>query len=75
MAWASPEQVVTGSRDGIVRVGTLTGEEPHLLMGHEGTVLSLQVEPGGRWIASGGDDGTVRDVADAGRAAVPHDAA
>ena len=57
---ASPEQVVTGSRDGIVRVGKLTGEEPHLLMGHEGTVVGLEVEPGGRWIASGGDDGTVR---------------
>ena len=76
VAWASSaEQVVTGSRDGIVRVGRMTGEEPHLLMGHEGTVLGLQVDPGGRWIASGGDDGTVRHVADAGRAAVSHAAA
>ena len=60
VVWGPSEQVITGSRDGIVRVGKLTGEEPHLLMGHEGTVVGLQLEPGGRWIASGGDDGTVR---------------
>jgi WD40 repeat protein len=60
VAWASPEHVVTGSRDGIVRVGKLTGEEPHLLMGHSGSVWSLQLDPGGHWIASGGDDGMLR---------------
>ena len=29
-------------------------------MGHDATVRGLEVEPGGRWIASSGDDGTVR---------------
>lgn len=28
--------------------------------GHEGRVRSLAVDPSGRWLASGGDDGTVR---------------
>lgn len=61
VAWhPSGQHIVTGSRDGIVRVGRPTGEEPHLLMGHESAVWSLEVEPGGRWIASAGDDGTVR---------------
>ena len=60
VAWASTGQVVTGSRDGIVRVGKVTGEEPHLLIGHESMVWGLQAAPGGRWIASTSDDGTVR---------------
>ena len=58
--WIASEQVVTASRDGIVRVGNLTGEEPHLLMGHESAVRGLEVAPDGRWIASSADDGTVR---------------
>jgi len=53
-------QVVTASRDGIVRVGSVTGEEPHLLMGHEGAVGGLAVTSDDRWIGSAGDDGTVR---------------
>jgi WD40 repeat protein len=54
------DQVVTASRDGIVRVGKVTGEEPHLLMGHEGAVGGLAVAPDHRWIGSVGVDGTVR---------------
>jgi WD40 repeat protein len=52
--------VVTGSRDGVVRVGPFTGEEPHLLMGHEGSVWGVNVDPTGRWIASVGEDRSVR---------------
>ncbi|MFQ5789588.1 MAG: WD40 repeat domain-containing protein, partial [Acidobacteriota bacterium] len=52
--------VVTGSIDGVVRVGSVTGEEPHLLLGHEGWVRAVAVSPDGRWIASGGADGTIR---------------
>jgi WD40 repeat protein len=33
---------------------------PHLLLGHEGRVVSVDVSPDGLWIASGGADGTVR---------------
>jgi WD40 repeat protein len=46
--------------DGEIRVGPVTGEEPHLLLGHESTVFSLAIDPLGRWIASGGNDTTVR---------------
>jgi len=57
---ASGTILVTGDKRGVVRVGPLTGEEPHLLFGHAGTVFSVAVSPDGRWIASGGDDGTIR---------------
>jgi WD40 repeat protein len=50
------EIAVTGGYDGLVRVGPVTGEEPHLLYGHEGQVSSVAVSPDGRWIASSGDD-------------------
>ncbi len=39
---------VTGDSDGVVRVGPVTGEAPHLLFGHEGLVYSLAVGPEGR---------------------------
>jgi WD40 repeat protein len=49
--------IVTGDIDGVVRVGPITGEEPHLLLGgHTGVVWSVAVSPDGRWIASVGDD-------------------
>jgi WD40 repeat protein len=46
--------------DGVVRVGPVTGEEPHLLFAHEGLVRWVVVSPDGRWVASSGDDGTIR---------------
>ena len=52
--------VVTGSRDGIVRVGPVSGESPRWLVGHDGCVWGVAVSPDGKWIASGGDDGTIR---------------
>jgi WD40 repeat protein len=61
LAWDASEQlVVTGSRDGVVRVGPVTGEEPHLLLGLEGAVRDVEVARDGAWIASAGEDGTVR---------------
>ena len=61
VAWdLSGRLVVTGSRDGVVRVGPVTGEEPHLLFGHEAGVPDVEVSPGGEWIASASEDGTVR---------------
>jgi WD40 repeat protein len=48
--------VVTGDDDGVVRVGPVTGEEPHLLIGHKGPVIRLAVSPDERWIASSSDE-------------------
>ena len=48
--------VVTGGEDGVVRVGPVTGEEPHLLIGHRGPVVGLAISPDERWIASSSDE-------------------
>jgi WD40 repeat protein len=52
--------LVTGGLDGVVRVGSISGGEPHLLFGHSGCVGSVAVSPDGRWIASCASDGTIR---------------
>jgi WD40 repeat protein len=51
---------VSGDQVGEVRVGPVTGEEPHLLLGHEGPIYAIAVDPLGRWIASAGQDKTIR---------------
>jgi WD40 repeat protein len=43
---------VTGDMDGVIRVGPITGEEPHLLLGNPDEIYALAVDPRGRWIAS-----------------------
>jgi WD40 repeat protein len=48
------------SGEGTVRVGRVSGEEPHLLLGHERTVNHLAISPDLRWIASSSADGTIR---------------
>jgi len=52
--------LVTGDRDGLVRVGPVTGEEPHLLYGHTAEITGITVSPDGKWIASASLDGTIR---------------
>jgi WD40 repeat protein len=60
MAWhPSGKQIVTSSIDGVIRAGSVTGEEPHLFLGHDGLTL-VTVSPDGKWIASAGFDGTLR---------------
>ncbi len=54
------EIAVTGSFDGLVRVGGVDDEEPHLLYGHALQVTGVAVSPDGQWIASGSNDGTIR---------------
>jgi WD40 repeat protein len=43
---------VTGDDHGTIRVGPITGEEPHLLLGSPEDIVDLAVDPKGRWIAS-----------------------
>ncbi len=57
---AKGEILVTGDKNGLVRVGPLSGEEPHLLFGNTGAVMSVAVSPDGRWLGSGSEDGTIR---------------
>jgi hypothetical protein len=64
VAWAdldpSGTVLATGCADGTVRVGPLDGGEPHLLPGHIGNVTNVAVSPDLRWVASAGEDGTLR---------------
>lgn len=46
------ETLVTGDLDGIIRVGPITDEIPHLLLGSETPVMRVAVHPTGKWIAS-----------------------
>jgi WD40 repeat protein len=54
------ELVISSEFFGSVRVGPVTGEEPHLLTGHGTYVPSVAVSPDGQWIATGANDGTIR---------------
>jgi WD40 repeat protein len=49
---AGGTMAVTGDEDGVIRVGPITGEEPHLLLGNPGEIYAVAVDPLGRWIAS-----------------------
>jgi len=67
-----------GSLDGIVRVGRLSGGEPHLLVGHKGAVDSIVISPDLRWLATSGEDNTLRlwpmpDLSKPPLHALPHD--
>ena len=52
--------VVSGGKDGILRVGRASGEASHWLVGHQGMINQVEVSPDGRWILSSGEDGTLR---------------
>jgi WD40 repeat protein len=60
--WSDPSGrfLLSAASDGMLRVGSATGEEPHLLFSHEAYVRSAVVSPDARWIASAGDDGKIR---------------
>jgi len=51
---------VTGDQEGNIRVGHVSGGEPHLLVGHEGPIDFVAISPDLRWIASTGEDNTLR---------------
>jgi len=52
--------LATCHKDGSVRVGRLDGGEAHLLLGHKGNVTRVAISPDLRWVASAGEDGTLR---------------
>jgi len=54
------DHVASGTGDGVVQIGSASGEAPHLRFGHEGPVLALCFTPDGAHVASGGDDRTIR---------------
>jgi WD40 repeat protein len=52
----SGQIVVSGDDAGMVRVGRITDDEPHLLIGHTGSLESVAISRDGRWVASSSDD-------------------
>jgi len=52
--------VAAGSTDGTIRVGRIDGGEPQLLLGHTGAVFRVAISPDLRWLASAGEDNTLR---------------
>jgi WD40 repeat protein len=53
--------VASASFDGTIRVGPVSGEEPHLLLGQEGegAIYSLAFSPDGQWLAASGESFTI----------------
>jgi WD40 repeat protein len=56
----SGQVLVTGDKTGIVRVGRIADDNPHLLLGHEGKVDTVDISPDLKWVVSTGQDDTLR---------------
>ena len=52
--------VIVGDPPSAVVVDARTGEVRHRLSGHRSPVQTIAISPDGRWVASGGRDGSVR---------------
>ena len=49
---AKGTRLITGDLDGDVRAGPISGDTPHLLLGHKSHVGDVSISPDGKWIAS-----------------------
>jgi len=52
--------VAAGTTDGTIRVASVDGGEPQLLLGHTGAVFRVAISPDLQWLASAGADNTLR---------------
>jgi WD40 repeat protein len=50
----------TGEKEGSIWIGQTDGGEAHLLAGHGGPVVGVAISPDNTWIASSGNDKTLR---------------
>ena len=57
---ASGSVAATSDETGAIRIGRVAEGKPHLLLGHEGSCDSVAISPDRRWIASTGEDDTLR---------------
>jgi WD40 repeat protein len=57
---ASGSVVAIGTEDGTIRVRRVAEREAHILSGHKGAVDRIAISPDLRWVASTGEDNTLR---------------
>ena len=57
---ATARILAAGDVDGVIRVGRVDGKDPHLLVGHAGAVTGVAISPDLKWVASSGQDETLR---------------
>jgi WD40 repeat protein len=66
--WSSPELylnvvgslVVCTDPDGTLRIGEAATGPPHVLLGHDGAISAVTISPDLKWVASTGEDNTLR---------------
>jgi WD40 repeat protein len=54
------DRFLVTSGEGLIRIGRISDEQPHIVFAHDVPVRSVAVSPDGRWIASVGMDAKIR---------------